>query len=199
MQGLLIDQFGGLVRCEFEARNYNENRNVLVMMPGEPVVSLKEYREKEDLEDAQFRLLSANGETLSSTAIGMMLSTTMAFDTCYMKERLNHYLNWLKIMHLDWGFESLNLGFVIKKVKDKYDLYDYSLFIRNVDLGAPISEKIDDFRSVDDVMEYIRAYVLALEDCAFIPVESKHLFTSKEVGCEMTTDDENYFDKIKTY
>jgi len=199
MQGLLIDQFGGLIRCEIDGRNYNENRNVMVIMPGVPVMTLKEYREKEDLEDAQFRLLSANGETLSSTAIGMMLSTTMAFDVYGMKESLNYYLNWLKILHLDWSLESLSLEFVISKTTDKDGFSDYSLFIRNSDLGAPISQKIDGFQSVNGVMEYIREYVSALEDCAFIPVKSKYLFASKVVAQEMTKYDENYFDKIKTY
>ena len=185
---------GTLHRCMFAGLDSEGEPQWLMIDQRDEVMTLKQYREMNVVENDQIRLLCLEGERMEPLTVACLLGAVLQGYLPNVKEALENAYKVLGEMGIGWHQGALNVKVVLRKYYEEVcgkDCYRYYI----VGDGCVYLVEQDDFKTMKQLMDTLCCYFDALEQDYGIRLHKT--ITSDNVDLsELDVEDKLMFDKI---
>lgn len=186
---------GYLHRCVFAGLDTNDRPQWLMVDQGEEMKTLHDYMVENLLKDEDIRMLCLEGEPMESTTMALLFGAVLQGYTLDYPRIQTETLKNLRRRGIEWKQEKLELGVHVFKYYEKENHADEYRFCIECN-GFGYVMRMDNFKTMKDLMEAVRCFFDALEKGAGIGLRKELRFHDVNLLNEMDEEDKKMFDKI---
>lgn len=155
-----------LITCEFVGMNECGDPQMVVVTPGEPVISLESFMNEEKI--PEMRLLCEEGQPITSLRVVRLLSPLLKYQDVSI---ISDLVDQMDRMGIEWPDAPVEMSVIVSKSDFEEDQYTLHLVLHDNERAIRFK---NGFGSLQEMMECLNVFYQTLEDKASIHLKMKH-------------------------